>query len=465
MDVTAHLVDQADESTLPITPIQPDALDDWLAGQPDRVVAWVRSSGFTARAGSHVLVPGSDGAVSRALLGIEDRADPWAWAGLPAALPERRWRLDADLSRTAAARAALGWALGCYAFDRYKARERTPGQLVWPAAADRAAVTRLAQATQLTRDLINTPAGDLGPEALGEAVRQEGKRYGAKTTSIVGDQLLKRDYPAIHAVGRAAAQEPRLVDLRWNNGAGPQVTLVGKGVTFDTGGLDLKPASGMALMKKDMGGAAHALALAKLVMDAELPVSLRLLIPAVENSVSADAFRPGDVLRTRKGKTVEIGHTDAEGRLVLADALAEAERDDPALVLDFATLTGAARVALGPELPALFANDDGLAADLSAAGESERDPLWRLPLHKPYRSWIDSKVADLNNVAEGGFAGAIVAALFLQEFAPSKAAWAHLDLMAWTASPKPGRPKGGEAMGLRAAFDGLQRWLARREEG
>jgi leucyl aminopeptidase len=305
----------------------------------------------------------------------------------------------------------------------------------------------------------------MGPEALAEAVRQEGKRYGAKTTSIVGDQLLKRDYPAIHAVGRAAAQEPRLVDLRWNNGAGPQVTLVGKGVTFDTGGLDLKPASGMALMKKDMGGAAHALALAKLVMDAELPVSLRLLIPAVENSVSADAFRPGDVLRTRKGKTVEIGHTDAEGRLVLADALAEAERDDPALVLDFATLTGAARVALGPELPALFANDDGLAADLSAAGESERDPLWRLPLHKPYRSWIDSKVADLNNVAEGGFAGAIVAALFLQEFAPSKAAWAHLDLMAWTASPKPGRPKGGEAMGLRAAFDGLQRWLARREEG
>jgi leucyl aminopeptidase len=464
MDLSPYLAEETDESTLPITPLGADQLTDWLAGQPSFVAAWVQSSGFTGRAGTHALVPGPDGPLARVLVGVEDIEDPWAFAALPTALPRRRYRLEGEYDRTAAERAALGWLLGCYAFDRYKSRDATLATLVRPAAADRAQVMRLAEATALTRDLINTPANDMGPEALGEAVRAEGKRYGAKTTTIQGDQLLKRNYPAIHAVGRAAAQEPRLVDLRWNNNGGPQLTLVGKGVTFDTGGLDLKPASGMKLMKKDMGGAAHALALAKLVMDADLPVSLRLLIPAVENSVSADSFRPQDVIQTRKGKTVEIGNTDAEGRLVLADALAEAERDAPDLLVDFATLTGAARVALGPDVPVLFSNDDALAERLARASAAERDPLWRLPLHLGYRSWLDSKVADLLNVPDSGYAGAITAALFLREFVPANTAWAHYDVMAWNQTSKPGRPQGGEAMGLRAAFAAVRSWLDARAE-
>ena len=463
MNLSSYLVEEADESTLPITPLGASQLNDWLAGQPSFVAAWVQSSGFTGKPGTYALVPGSDGPLARVLVGVDDIEDPWAFAALPTALPRRRYRLDGDYDRKAAERAALGWLLGCYAFDRYRKREQEPASLVRPAAAERARVLRLAEATALARDLINTPANDMGPEALGEAVRAEGKRYGGKTTTIQGDQLLKRNYPAIHAVGRAAAQEPRLVDLRWNNGGGPQLTLVGKGVTFDTGGLDLKPASGMQLMKKDMGGAAHALALAKLVMDAELPVSLRLLIPAVENSVSADSFRPQDVIQTRKGKTVEIGNTDAEGRLVLADALAEAERDAPEMLIDFATLTGAARVALGPDVPVLFANDDGLADRLARAAAAERDPLWRLPLHEGYRSWLDSKVADLVNVPDSGYGGAITAALFLREFVPANTAWAHYDLMAWNPSAKPGRPQGGEAMALRATFAAVQSWLDERE--
>lgn len=463
MDLSPYLAEEADESTLPITPLGASQLNDWLAGQPSFVAAWVQSSGFTGKPGTYALVPGSDGPLARVLVGVDDIEDPWAFAALPTALPRRRYRLDGDYDRKAAERAALGWLLGCYAFELYRKRDQDPASLVRPAAAERARVLRLAQATALARDLINTPANDMGPEALGEAVRVEGKRYGGKTTTIQGDQLLKRNYPAIHAVGRAAAQEPRLVDLRWNNGGGPQLTIVGKGVTFDTGGLDLKPASGMKLMKKDMGGAAHALALAKLVMDAELPVSLRLLIPAVENSVSADSFRPQDVIQTRKGKTVEIGNTDAEGRLVLADALAEAERDDPEMLIDFATLTGAARVALGPDVPVLFSNDDGLADRLARAATAERDPLWRLPLHEGYRSWLDSKVADLVNVPDSGFGGAITAALFLREFVPANTAWAHYDLMAWNQSAKPGRPQGGEAMALRATFAAVQSWLDERE--
>ena len=462
MDLSPFLVEDADESTLPITPLGASQLTEWLAGQPSFVAAWVQSSGFTGKAGTYALLPGREGPLARVLVGVDDIEDPWAFAGLPTALPRRRYRLDGDYDQTAAERAALGWLLGCYAFDRYRTRDHTPASLVRPAAADRANVVRLAEATALARDLINTPANDLGPEALGEAVRAEGKRYSGKTTTIQGDQLLKRNYPAIHAVGRAAAQEPRLVDLRWNNGAGPQLTIVGKGVTFDTGGLDLKPAAGMKLMKKDMGGAAHALALAKLVMDADLPVSLRLLIPAVENSVSANSFRPQDVIQTRKGKTVEIGNTDAEGRLVLADALAEAERDDPDLLIDFATLTGAARVALGPDVPVLFANDDGLADRLARASAAERDPLWRLPLHEGYRSWLESKVADLVNVPDAGYGGSITAALFLREFVPAKTAWAHYDVMAWNQSAKPGRPQGGEAMALRATFAAVRGWLNER---
>jgi len=305
------------------------------------------------------------------------------------------------------------------------------------------------------RDLINTPAGDLGPAELATAARKLAKAHGGRLSVIAGDALLKRNYPAIHAVGRASAKAPRLIDLRWGR-RGPKVTLVGKGVCFDSGGLDLKSAAGMKLMKKDMGGAAHVLGLASMVMAAGLPLRLRVLVPAVENSVSGDAFRPLDVLETRKGLTVEVGNTDAEGRLVLCDALAESSREKPDLLIDFATLTGAARVALGTGLPALFCNDEALAGTLLGHGLARHDPLWRLPLHRPYRASLDSPVADLNNISDGPYGGAITAALFLEAFVGDGVPWAHVDLMAWNTGASPGRPQGGEAMGLRAVYGAIE---------
>ncbi len=308
-----------------------------------------------------------------------------------------------------------------------------------------------AEAIGLVRDLVNTPAADMGPAQLAEAARDLAKRHRGKCTVLVGDTLLKRNYPAVHAVGRAAAEEPRLIDLRWGS-KGPKVTLVGKGVCFDSGGLDLKPAAGMKLMKKDMGCAAHVLGLASLIMAEKLPLQLRVLVPAVENAVSGNAFRPLDVLQTRKGLTVEVGNTDAEGRLVLCDALAEADSEKPDLLIDFATLTGAARVALGPDLPAMFCNDDKLAGLILRHGAVEGDPVWRLPLHKGYRPGLESKVADLNNISNSPYGGAITAALFLENFVSPGTRWAHFDIMAWNVATRPGRPEGGEAMGLRAVY-------------
>ncbi|PPR60440.1 MAG: Cytosol aminopeptidase, partial [Alphaproteobacteria bacterium MarineAlpha4_Bin2] len=349
--------------------------------------------------------------------------------------------------------AALGWALGTYVFDRYRKIARPQAKLVWPAGASRSAVNGMASSIALTRDLINTPASDLGPAELAAVARQLAREFKARCSVIVGDELLKKNYPMVHAVGRASNRAPRLIDIVWGNPRHPKVTLVGKGVCFDSGGLDLKPASGMKLMKKDMGGAANALGLARMIMAAKLPVRLRVIVPAVENSVSGDAFRPMDVLRSRAGITVEIGNTDAEGRLILADALYEAASEDPELILDFATLTGAARIALGPEIPVMFANDDPLAADLFEYGEAVGDPVWRLPIWKPYRRSMDSKVADINNIGEMPQGGAIIAALFLNEFVKVTVPWAHFDIMAWNTSSRPGRPAGGEAMAIRAAYE------------
>ncbi|MEZ5831382.1 MAG: leucyl aminopeptidase family protein, partial [Dongiaceae bacterium] len=342
-------------------------------------------------------------------------------------------------------------------FQRYKKRDGALARLVWPAGVDRASVRRLAAAITLARDLINTPAEDMGPPHLAEAAKLVAQAHKAKFSVIVGDDLLKKNYPAIHAVGRASARPPRLIDLSWGS-SGPRLVLVGKGVCFDSGGLDLKPSSGMLLMKKDMGGAALMLALAQMIMEAGLKIRLRLLIPAVENSVDGNAYRPLDVIRTRKGITVEIGNTDAEGRVVLCDALAEAHKDKPDLILDAATLTGAARVALGPELPALFCNDDDIADAILRHGKAEDDPLWRLPLHKGYRALLDSKVADINNMGSGPYAGAITAALYLQEFIDPGTRWAHIDTFAWNSRDRPGRPEGGEALGLRALFSFVSAW-------
>jgi len=441
---------------IPVVVLTKDRLPGWLAEAPERERNWLTAIGFGADQGKLTLVPGDNGQLARVMVGLggdsTDAGRMWALAGLPEALPEGSYRLESVPDGADPSHLALGWALATYAFTRYRARKGTAAALVWPEGADRGRVERLAAAIFLARDLPNTPAGDLGPAELAVEAVRVAKAAGARHRVIVGDELLAEDYPTIHAVGRAAAQAPRLVDIVWGEATAPRVTLVGKGVCFDTGGLDLKTASGMRLMKKDMAGAAIVLGLAQAIMDAGLPVRLRVLLPLVENAVSGNAVHPMDIVRTRKGLTVEIGNTDAEGRLILCDALAEAATEKPALLVDMATLTGAARVALGPELAALFCNDNALAAALLAAAESEQDPMWRMPLWRPYRKMIDSKIADLNNVSESPHAGAVTAALYLQEFVEPDIPWAHLDVMAWNPQSRPGRPEGAEATALRALY-------------
>jgi leucyl aminopeptidase len=438
---------------VPIAAIGKAGLAAWRERAAESERRWLAATGFAGEAGKLALVPGADGGLARVLVGLgDDERDPWALAGLPAALPEGTYRVESLPAAADPTRLALGWALATYAFTRYGKKPKQAARLVWPEGADRFQVERLARAICLARDLANTPAEDMGPEQLAAAAVGVADAAGAGCRTIVGDALLAENYPTIHAVGRAAARAPRLVDITWGDAGAPKVPLVGKGVCFDTGGLDLKPASGMRMMKKDMAGAAIVLALGQAIMDARLPVRLRLLLPLVENAVSGNAIRPLDIVKTRKGLTVEIGNTDAEGRLILCDALAEASTEGPELLVDIATLTGAARTALGPELPALFCNDDAFAAGLLASGTAEDDPLWRMPLWPPYRKMIDSKVADLNNVSESPHAGAITAALYLQEFVDPDISWAHLDVMAWNTRARPGRPEGAEAQALRALY-------------
>ena len=432
---------------------------DWLKGQPARARTAVEAARFEGKADTLVVLPGDSAEDWNAAIGVDAAGGPWTLANAATKLPEGAYRL-AD---GAPGDAALGWLLAQHRFDRYREKPEAHGPRVLltsePARIDE--IVRLAEATALVRDLVDTGAGDLGPAEFADVAKAVADRHGGKFHVTQGDALLE-GYPMVHAVGRAAtkARAPRLIEIEWGGPKHPRVALVGKGVCFDSGGLDIKPASGMLLMKKDMGGAAHALALAGLIMGARLPVRLHLLIPAVENAVSSDAFRPGDVLRTRKGLFVEIGNTDAEGRLILGDALARACEEAPALLLDFATLTGAARIALGPDLPALFTNDETLATDIADAAQAVSDPLWRLPLWQPYNDMLKSDVADINNAPGGGFAGTITAALFLERFVSSATPWAHLDTFAWRPSAKPGRPKGGDALGLRAAWELLRRRFA-----
>jgi leucyl aminopeptidase len=429
---------------------------DWLKSQPPRARSAVEAARFEGKADSIAILPGDSMEDWSVAIGTEAVAGPWTLASAAAKLPEGAYRLNEGLPGDA----ALGWLLAQHRFDRYREKPEVQGPRVLltsePARIDE--TLRLAEATALVRDLVDTGAGDLGPAELADAAKAMADRHGAKLHVTQGDALAE-NYPMVHAVGRAAtkARAPRLIELEWGDPKHPRVALVGKGVCFDSGGLDIKNAGGMLLMKKDMGGAAHALALAGLVMGARLPVRLHMLIPAVENAISADAFRPGDILKSRKGLFVEIGNTDAEGRLILGDALARACELEPALLIDFATLTGAARVALGPDLPALFANDEALATDIAAAAESVADPLWRLPLWQSYNEMLKSDVADINNAPGGGFAGTITAALFLERFVAASVPWVHLDTFAWRPTAKPGRPKGGDALGLRASFELLRR--------
>jgi leucyl aminopeptidase len=446
------------EPAVAIDAVTVDRLPAAIAALPPAAAAWVGRTGFSGAAGEVALLPDGEGGIASILFGLgKGERTPSLLAGkLPVALPAGTYRLAQGFDDPSLA--AVAWALGAYRFTRYRKPSADVRRLVVPAAVDGDDVMRIADGAALARDLVNTGANDLGPAELAAAAEDLAARHGASCRTIVGDALLADNFPLIHAVGAAATREraPRLIDLVWGDAAAPKVTIVGKGVCFDTGGLDIKPSAGMLIMKKDMGGAANALGLAHMIMDARLPVRLRVLIPAVENAISSAAFRPGDVFRSRKGITVEIGNTDAEGRLVLADALALAAEENPALLVDFATLTGAARVAVGPDIAAVFTPDDRLASDLANHAVRVADPVWRLPLWAPYNALIESKIADINNVAQGSFAGSITAALFLSRFVPDEIPWLHADMYAWTPSARPGKPAGGEAQVIRALYSLLR---------
>ena len=441
-------------SAIPITFATKASWDAILAELPSQARQFAQANGFAAKPGACLTLPTAEGQIAQVLFGIEDGSSPSRDLFRPGLLPNL---LPPGLYRFANAPhdmrlAALSFALGSYHFDRYRKRDRPDVRLVAPDGVDVTAVSRTVEAATLARDLINTPSNDMGPEELARAAQALAERFGASFNCITGEELTRQNFPLIHAVGMASSRAPRLIDLSWGDPAHPRVTLVGKGVCFDTGGLDLKPSAGMLIMKKDMGGAANVLALAQMVMDAKLQVRLRVLIPAVENAVAGNAFRPLDVFPSRKGLNVEIGNTDAEGRLVLADALALACEEKPDLLIDLGTLTGAARVALGPDLPPFYTDDGALAQELAACAKAENDPLWRMPLWAPYDSWLDSKVAHVNNAPSGAFAGSITCALFLKRFVEGAGSWLHVDIYGWTPSAKPARPEGGECQAARAIF-------------
>ncbi|MFE0013585.1 leucyl aminopeptidase family protein [Mesorhizobium sp. NPDC059054] len=439
-----ELVAKKSRKALPVHLVRKEGLD--AAQLPPEAFAWARANGFSGEAGRTLVLPGKDGEIGGALFGSGEGA--LQTGSLAKALPAGDWHFAQTPANPELS--ALGLVLGGYVFTRYGKKPGKALRFALPAGADADRIGRVAEGVFLVRDLVNTPTSDMGPEALEKAVRVLAKRHKADISVTKGDDLIKKNFPMIHAVGRASAEAPRLIDLTWGPKGAPKVTLVGKGVCFDTGGLDIKPSASMLLMKKDMGGAANVLGLASMIMAANLKVRLRVLIPAVENSISANAFRPGDVLTSRKGITVEIGNTDAEGRLVLADALALADDEQPQLLVDMATLTGAARVALGPDLPPFYTDDETLAAELSAAAVAVEDPLWRMPLWKPYDAKLSSKIADMNNVTADSFAGSITAALFLKRFVEKTTGWAHFDIFAWNPAERPYGPAGGEAQAIRA---------------
>ena len=441
-------------SATPIHVVDRAGFDATVAALPAAERQWLRSQGFAGAPDTLALMPDESGRLKAVWAGVRDRAGVYALSALPQALPEGRYRLADDTLATETA--VLSWALGSYAFARYRSPRRAVAQL---ACASDAATKRgltMARAIAQVRDLVNTPAEDLGPEELAQAARALARTHGARFSQVVGDDLLKRGFPAIHAVGRASSRKPRLIELNWGRPRDPKLVLVGKGVCFDSGGLDIKGADGMRLMKKDMGGAANALGLAELIMALGLRVRLQVLIPAVDNAIAGNAYRPGDVFRTRSGLHIEIGNTDAEGRVILCDALAYGAESRPALMVDMATLTGAARVALGPQLPALFCRDTVLARQLVDRGLALQDPMWHMPLWDDYHALIESPIADIVNTGRNAFAGAVTAALFLQDFVPHEVPWLHLVLFAWNDTPRPGRPVGGEAQTVRTLLAYLE---------
>lgn len=418
---------------------------------------WLTANAFTAKPGGLCGVPGEDGSVERYFVGIDNIEDPFAVADLPKRLPEGEYALEGTGVRSSLESLAIGWGLGSYVFNRYKKNGVIKARLKLPNSADHPRIQETVAATYRVRDLINTPAEDMMPQHMSAVVAELAQTHAGEFSEVIGDDLLTENYPCIHTVGRASIHPPRLIELQWGNKKHPLVTLIGKGIAFDSGGLNIKPAGGMRSMKKDMGGAAHAIGLAQLIMALELPIRLRLLVASAENAISSNAFRPGDVIRTRSGITVEIDNTDAEGRLVLCDALSDACDEQPDLLMDFATLTGAARVAVGTEIAAYFCNDREVANLVRETGTDTYDPTWELPLHAGYDSYLKSHVADVQNAASTPFGGAITAALYLQKFVDSKVRWLHFDIMAWNNRARSGRPIGGEAMGLRAMYAALEK--------
>jgi leucyl aminopeptidase len=437
-------------AAIPIVPVTARSWASLERGLAKAARTWLKAAGFSGAAGKHALLPGPSGKLEKVFYGIAEPAkpaDPFDFARLVRVLPEADYRIEGEMPDLA--NAVRGWVLESYRFERYRNAGSPPPRLVCPSEVDRSQMLQAVQAHFLVRDLVNTPSLDMGPDELETAARKVAGAHHAKLRVVAGERL-RREFPMIHVVGQASPRRPRLIDFTWGQPRAPKVTLVGKGVCFDTGGLDIKPASGMLLMKKDMGGAANVLGLAQMIMAAKLRVRLRVLIPAVENAIAGNAFRPGDVLTSRKGIRVEIGNTDAEGRLILGDALALADEESPELLVDMATLTGAARVALGPDLPPFYTSDDVLADDIARHATAANDPVWRMPLWTPYYALIDSPIAELNNAGESGFAGSVTAALFLKRFVERAKSYVHFDVFAWTPMAKPGRPKGGEAQAIHA---------------
>jgi len=454
--MTVQLKKSAPAGAIAITVVDQAAFKLLAPTLPAATRNWLAALGFEGQADTHALVPGADGKLGQVFAGVEHVASAWVLSALPQALPEGAYQLADDGLQVPAEQAALSWELGAYQFDVYKPRRRAAATLALLSTPEAQRGLAMAHAVAATRDLVNTPAEHMGPEELAKAAQHVAKQHGAKFSAVVGDALLKKNFPAIHAVGRASVRAPRLIELSWGNPKHPKLSIVGKGVCFDTGGLDLKPADGMRQMKKDMGGAANALGLATLVMALKLPVHLQLLIPAVENSVAGNAYRPGDVFKTRAGLQIEIGNTDAEGRVILCDALAYAAESKPELIIDLATLTGAARIALGPDLPALFCRDMDTARDLVDLGLKLDDPMWHMPLWAPYKPGIQSDIADIVNTGKGPKGGAINAALFLEYFIPAQQDWLHLDIYASNDVARPGRPVGGEAQTIRTLLAYLE---------
>ncbi len=436
----------------PIRILDKEGLEMWQQEQPESVKRWIAAHQFEAAAGKTLSIPDDQGNLSQVLHGAEFPLTLWSAADLPYALPKSVYRFDNPQTSDDGFMLALGWLLGSYRYTRYMSDTAEPSQLLVPNNIDTARLHHMANAITLCRDMIHCPAADMLPSDMEAIAREMAARFDASINTIEGESLLSQGYEAIYTVGKASACPPRLIDLRWGDPSHPKVTLVGKGVCFDSGGLDIKPSGNMALMRKDMGGAAITIGLAQLIMASALPVRLRLLVPSVENAISGNAFRTGDIIRGRNGKTIEVGNTDAEGRLILSDALVEACSESPEILIDAATLTGAARVALGAEVPAIFSNDDQLATEAIQSGRKVTDPLWQLPLWQPYRSQLNSKYADICSISKSPFGGAITAALFLQEFVTCPS-WIHMDVMAWNTRALPGRPLGGEAMGLRALYE------------